>query len=433
MRNRGTVNLYGVMAAGLVGLVAGALVGGIGGRLAMRLVVVIGGLEPSFSIEGTVGIMVIAAIFGLIVGLIYGVVRPFIPVRGLWKGLAFGLVLAALISLPFFLAPGGELNLASPAVGAALFGAIGLSLALALEAGLLWLDSRGAAHRERPVALVWLVPFAFFLVLAFAGILSLADEFTGFPLAGSYAYLALGLGFQDAHQLHALVMAAFAVIYCGLAVVVFWQSAGNRAGNLAALTLVVLATGWFRAAPVTAGAMTGLLAVRILPELLKAGGLGLLLLTVYVWPDGRLEPGWTKAAFALCCVWLLAWLVTPLRSVLPEQWPLVVAVAFFASGLVALTLRSRRHSDQRRKIMPVLVGFGLAGALFLTLWIAALVQPDLRVRDGLLPETLFVFGPYLLPWLLLPVSLLLGLRAASRSVVPAPAPAITAQPAEALT
>ena len=130
MRNRGTVNLYGVMAAGLVGLVAGALVGGIGGRLAMRLVVVIGGLEPSFSIEGTVGIMVIAAIFGLIVGLIYGVVRPFIPVRGLWKGLAFGLVLAALISLPFFLAPGGELNLVSPAVGAALFGAIGLSLAL---------------------------------------------------------------------------------------------------------------------------------------------------------------------------------------------------------------------------------------------------------------------------------------------------------------
>ena len=98
MKERKNVNLYSVMAAGLVGLVLGALVGGIAGRLAMRIVAVVGGIQPAFSVEGTAGIMVIAGFLGLIAGLIYGVVRPFIPVRGLWKGLVFGLILAALIA-----------------------------------------------------------------------------------------------------------------------------------------------------------------------------------------------------------------------------------------------------------------------------------------------------------------------------------------------
>lgn len=433
MKERKNVNLYSVMAAGLVGLVLGALVGGIAGRLAMRIVAVVGGIQPAFSVEGTAGIMVIAGFLGLIAGLIYGVVRPFIPVRGLWKGLVFGLILAALIALPFFLAPEGEFGLASPVVGATLFGAIGLAFALALEAGLLHHDGSVAVSKQHPVALIWLIPFAFFLALALAGMFSLADEFTRFPPAASDWYLALGLNFQSAHQLHGLAMVAFATLYCGLASVVFWQSAGNRAGSLAALALVVLAAGWFRAEPLTAGVMTRLPLVRSLPALVRAGGLALIVLTMVVWPDGRLEPGWTKVAFVVWCLWLAAWLATPLRNVLPEWAPLVLAAAFYASGLVSLALRSRRVSSQRRQIAPLLVGFGLAGALVLALWVAALVQPGLRVRDVLLPETLFVFLPYLLPWLLLPVSLLLGLRAASRSAVVAPASHATTQPAKALS
>ncbi|MCB0234574.1 MAG: hypothetical protein KDG58_10200, partial [Anaerolineae bacterium] len=81
----------------------------------------------------------------------------------------------------------------------------------------------------------------------------------------------------------------------------FWQSAGNRAGSLAALALVVLAAGWFRAEPLTAGVMTRLPLVRSLPALVRAGGLALIVLTMVVWPDGRLEPGWTKVAFVVWC------------------------------------------------------------------------------------------------------------------------------------
>jgi len=412
MKSRATVNLYNVMASGLVGLATGGLVCGIGGRLAMRAVAIIGGIDTEFSVGGTVAIMVIGAIIGLIVGLVYGILRHFIPLRGLGKGLAFGVVLAALISLPFFGAPVGELLLATPAVGAALFGVIGLVYALALEAGLLWLDGRRTTRRQRSVALVWLVPFAFFLAIAFAGMVSLTDEFAHFPPAASNAYLALGLNFIDAHRLHSLLALAFALLYCGLSGVVFLQAGDNRAGSLAALALVVLAAGWFRADPLTAGAMTAFPGVRILPELLKAGGLALIVLTLFVWPDGRFEFGWTRITFVLCCVWLTAWLATPLRGVLPGQLALAITAGFFASGLLALAQRSRRSPAQRRQIAPVLIGFGLAGALVAVLWLAVLARPPMQVRDIPLPETLFVFGPYLLLWLFLPVSLWFGQRAA---------------------
>ena len=46
----------------------------------------------------------------------------------------------------------------------------------------------------------------------------------------------------------------------------------------------------------------------------------------------------------------------------------------------------------------------------------------MQVRAVPLPETLFVFGPYLLPWLLLPVSLWFGQRVARPVDVIASAP-----------
>ena len=73
------------------------------------------------------------------------------------------------------------------------------------------------------------------------------------------------------------------------------------------------------------------------------------------------------------------------------------------------------------------IGFGLAGASVLLIWLAALAQPAMQVRDIPLPETLFVFGPYLLPWLLLPVSLWFAQRAARQVDVIAAAPSKAAQ------
>ena len=78
--------------------------------------------------------------------------------------------------------------------------------------------------------------------------------------------------------------------------------------------------------------------------------------------------------------------------------------------LLTLALRSLRSPAHRHQIAPVLAGFGLAGAAFLVLWMAALLHPDLQVYRLSLPDTLFVFVPYLMPWLLLPLSLVAASR-----------------------
>ena len=58
------------IGAGLVtGAAAGALIGGIGARLAMRVVALLGEGAPSFSIGGTLGILLMGAILGAIGGL----------------------------------------------------------------------------------------------------------------------------------------------------------------------------------------------------------------------------------------------------------------------------------------------------------------------------------------------------------------------------
>lgn len=414
MRRQLTVDLYEVMAAAVAGLAAGAVVAGLGARLAMRVVAIVGGMSPGFTAAGTAIIMLLGGIVGLIAGAIFGIIRPFLPLRGLGKGLAFGALLAALIALPFIREPQGELTLATPALGAALFGAVGLLYGLALEAALQRWDVRRSSDAGRPLHLVWLALVAIFLSLALVSMMTLLDEFARFPPAVSDAYRAAGLDFQEAHRLHSLLMLGFTAVYLAAAGAVLWLSAGRWIGSLAALALVVLAAGWFSAAPYPAPA--GPDATALLSGPVRAGGLALLVLLMVLWPDGRFQPPWARPAFVLWCVWLVVWLLTPLGKGLPQPLALAATAAGLASGLLALAAR-RRDPAQRRQVTPVLLGFGLAIAWFLVLWGAALLRPDLQVHRVTLPATLFAFAPYLIPWLLLPASLLAPLSRDRQAMV----------------
>lgn len=410
MRDKVRFDFNSVIAAALAGLAVGALVMGLAARVAMRLVAMLGGLQPGFTVAGTVGIMVIAAVLGLATGLVYGVVRPFIPLRGLGKGLGFGLALAALISVPFLRDPAGELALASPVVGATLFGAIGLVYALALEAVLLRWDYRRAISALRPAHLIWLGLVACFLALALRGMATLMVEFARFPPAASAAYLAVGLDFQEAHQLHALLMLAFAVAYTALVVGVLLKSGERWVGRLAALALAVLAAGWFSELSYPATSADGPGAAALVSGLAKAGGWALLLLAMVLWPDGQFRYRWTRVVFVLWCMWLAFWLLTPAGRALAQPAALTVTATGLVAGVLALTLRLRDDPTQRRQIAPVLAGYGLAVVWLLALWLAAVRQPAMQVFQESLPATLFAFAPYLLPWLLLPASLLAALH-----------------------
>lgn len=419
------IDLNRVGAGLAAGALAGAVIGGIGGRLAMRAVALLGEGQPSFSVEGTVLIMLLGAVLGAVGGLGFALLRWALrlgrseissPARRLGVGAAYGALLAALVALPFFLAPVGELSLAPPLVGAALFAWIPLVYGLALGVAVPWLEQRTAAT-PRSIGLGWLAAFGLALLLALAGMASLLGAFTPFPPDATELHYSVGLSFAAAQTLHRWLLLAFMLGYCGPTTLVFWRGSGNGLARLAALTLLLCAASFFGRTPALASAMNALPGVRLLPAVLQAAGLSLLLILMFILPDGRFALHWTRPVAVIWCSWALLWFTDPLPgtaldvSMWPEALLLAALAAGLGSGLAAMGWRMRQGSaEQRRQMRPVFAGFAGALLSFLLVWLASLGAPGLRLRVLPLPQALLTFGPYLLPWLLLPLSLAVATR-----------------------
>ena len=321
-----------------------------------------------------------------------------------------------LIVLPFFLAPTGELSLAPPLVGAALFGWIPVAYGLALGLTTPWLERRMAVA-DRSVGLGWLLAFGLALMLALAGMAPLLGELVFFPKAATELHYALGLGFQAAHILHRWIALGVILVYCGLTSLVFWRGSQNSTARLAAVTLLLFAAGFFGREPALAGGMQALPLMGLLPGLLQAAGLSLMLVLLVTLPDGRFTLRWARPMVVAWCGWSLLWFVNPLPGTPLDvnTWPgpmaALVLAAGLGSGLLAVALRMRRIPLQARwQLRPVLLGFATALLLFGLLWLASTQMPDLRLRGLELPKALLAFGLYLLPWLLLPLSLVVAMR-----------------------
>ncbi|HEY5578839.1 MAG TPA: hypothetical protein VIL12_04000 [Acidimicrobiia bacterium] len=87
---------------------AGGLATGSGFRLAMRVAALAEGQEPTFTVGGTVFLLVAGTGLGVISGLVYGGVRPRLPGSGLGKGITYGTFLLMVFGLLLFADPGGE-------------------------------------------------------------------------------------------------------------------------------------------------------------------------------------------------------------------------------------------------------------------------------------------------------------------------------------
>jgi hypothetical protein len=414
------------IGAGLVtGAAAGALIGGIGARLAMRVVALLGKGAPSFSIGGTLGILLMGAVLGAIGGLGFALVRWILRLRAsagisslknILAGAGYGAILSVLTVLPFFLSPTGELSLASPLVGAALFGWIPLAYGLALGIATPGLERRMAVA-DHKVGLGWLLAFGMALLLALVGMAPLLGELVSFPRIATDLHYALGLGFQAAHSLHRWIVLGVILVYCGLTSLVFWRGSQNRTARLTAVTLLIFAAGFFGREPVLAGGMQALPLVGLLPRLLQVAGLSLMLVLLVTLPDGRFALRWARPMVVAWCVWSLLWFINPLPdtpldvSTWPEPLVAGLMILGLGSGLLVMAHRlNESPPDQRRTIRPVLLGFATAWFLFGLLWLASTQMPDLRLSGIELPQALLAFGPYLLPWLLLPLSLVVGIR-----------------------
>lgn len=141
------------IAIGLLAGATGGLAAGFGARVAMRVIALLGGQPPGFTLEGTLFILILGAAMGAVMGLPFMAIRRILPGAGrsvLQKGLMFGLlVFLVFMVIPFlvFLARGeleaeGEFALVSPLGILGLFAPLPFVYGIVAEALMIWLERR---------------------------------------------------------------------------------------------------------------------------------------------------------------------------------------------------------------------------------------------------------------------------------------------------
>jgi len=107
-----------------VGLLAGVVVGllaGIGARVAMRLVALAGNVAPEFTVAGTLVVLITGVFYGVLAGVLFVAVQPYLSSSRRWQGVLFGLVLVLGFGPIFFLADQVQELHVAPLVGITLF------------------------------------------------------------------------------------------------------------------------------------------------------------------------------------------------------------------------------------------------------------------------------------------------------------------------
>ena len=145
------------ITVGLVsGLIAGFAALGIGGRIAMRLVSIAEGNPGRFSIGGTMFVLVVFSVIGIILSVPFATLQGCMRSSNLRKGATFGLLLMLVIVwamplLPLLLAKDGAdgLNFAS-IITRTLFSALFLGYGVIVASVSERLDKIGASSARTP-------------------------------------------------------------------------------------------------------------------------------------------------------------------------------------------------------------------------------------------------------------------------------------------
>lgn len=404
------VNLNRFFAACLAGAVTGLLIGGIISRLAMRVVALLIGSPGSFSLEGTLGILLIGGVFGVIFGGLYAFLRHAFPLRPIWRGAAYGGLWAVLVCYFFAVNREGELGLIGPAAGMALFAPIpvlqGVGIGWLLPRLEEWLEN----GHSRSVPLHWFAGLLLALSLALVGMSTLAADGVRLPPLIFNATTRLGANFAAVTSLHRFLGMLFILAWLGLSVAHFVQQSDSVRGRLTALGLLLLAAGLFRVqAPFSSG-MAGIPIERwVAAGMSGAGAASLLALLLSLPRRALLRAEWLGVAVVGVAV--LLWQGTPLHRLTLQQpalewgvWAVCTTVLGGSAGLGVA--RSWPHRAGR----PVALAWAGAVVCFLAIWAATLLSPAWNIRGAIHPFAPLGVTVHLLPWLLPAITTLLAAR-----------------------
>jgi hypothetical protein len=222
-----------------------------------------------------------------------------------------------------------------------------------------------------------------------------------------------GLGLTlDSYAGYAVVLdAVFAAVYCGVALLIFWRKPGGRMALFVSLALLTFGTSSF---PDTLKALGTEHPLWQWPTALSNFlGFALFALFLYVFPDGRFVPRWTRW---VALVWILLWQ-------LPQYWypgwdsfdlnglPSVLAVAVWSVALGTVVYsqvqRYSRFSDavQRRQIKWVVLGVSSAAVVYLGMSTALSAFAPAPTSPGRLAALLLGYSLIYLAMFLIPSSI----------------------------
>lgn len=170
-------NVVRSVGVGVLSGIGGGLVAGLGARIAMRVVADAIGKFPEFTVEGTLFIVMLGIVIGIAFGLVFVVVKRFVPGAGLVRGLIFGGLLLVVFGLPTLLPPArGELALAPGLLGKYLFGSLFVVCGTVIALVERWIDRVMPAPR---VAWVSFVGYGALLALGALGLVLFGFAFVG--------------------------------------------------------------------------------------------------------------------------------------------------------------------------------------------------------------------------------------------------------------
>lgn len=336
-----TVNLKRP-AAGLVsGGLWGLLILGGGSRVAMRLVALIMGIPPSATATGTLGLLMMGAFVGGVIGLLYALITRWLPWHWRTNGALFGILLAAVALQPFVGTPTGEAALAPPWIGALLFVALPAIFCPMLAYTLHRLEAKIDATPQ-PVGLLWLLVFLALLAFAFGHLAALSDNIR-IPQLVSTIVGGAGIAFHAMREFLVLWGVLVSLCFCALHLLLFWLAVDQPLVKLGSMAQLLLAGLFIRSVP------------------------------------------------------LFPWLAQD-KAGSGVEW---IIWGMLALSMVGVLLCSWRQPAQ----LVMRVTLGMFGLPFLLLWLAILVTPAMQLRGWTGLQAAVAVAPYLTIWLLLPVGL----------------------------